>query len=70
MAKLIKENVSGMTFESGYVENLKGKIVKMWNAEFDYPYIARDAVVRYSNEAYYEKLMDIYSRPLKTCKYL
>lgn len=51
---------NGMTFESGDVEDLKGKILKMWDAEFDYAAIARDAVARYSNEAYYEKLMRIY----------
>lgn len=58
--ELIDENVSGMTFESGNVEDLKDKIVKMWNAKFDYATIARDAVARYSSEAYYEKLMEIY----------
>lgn len=58
--ELIEENVSGMTFESGNVEDLKYKIVKMWDAGFDYAAIAQDAVARYSSEAYYEKLMEIY----------
>ena len=58
--ELIEENVSGMTFESGNVEDLKEKIERMWNASFDYKAIAEDAVKRYSNEAYYEKLMEYY----------
>lgn len=59
--ELIDEGVSGMTFESGNVEDLKYKIEAMWNAEFDYESIAKNAVARYSSEAYYEKLMKIYN---------
>jgi len=51
---------NGMTFESGDVEDLKEKLQLMWDAEFDYEAIAKDAVARYSSEAYYEKLMEIY----------
>lgn len=58
--ELIEENVSGMTFESGNVEDLKNKIEMMWNASFDYKAIAENAVKRYSSEAYYEKLMEYY----------
>ena len=58
--ELIEEGVSGMTFASGDLENLKDKIKAMWNAEFDYIKLAHDAVERYSSEAYYEKLMKIY----------
>ena len=32
----------------------------MWNATFDYKYIADSAQARYSSEAYYEKLMKYY----------
>ena len=58
--ELIEENVSGLTFTSGNVEDLTSKIQQMWDADFDYEAIAKDAVARYSSEAYYEKLMEIY----------
>jgi len=62
----INHNIpNGMTFESGDVEDLKYKIQLMWNAGFDYEAIAKDAVARYSSEAYYEKLMEIYNKGLK-----
>ena len=58
--ELIEEGVTGMTFESGNVEDLKDKIELMWNASFDYKTIAINAVKRYSSEAYYEQLMKYY----------
>ena len=58
--ELIEEGVSGMTFTSGDVEDLKDKIKKMFNHEFDYDAIAKNAIERYSSEAYYEKLMAFY----------
>lgn len=58
--ELIEENVSGMTFESGNVDDLKEKIQTMWNTSFNYRSIAENAVNRYSSEAYYEKLMECY----------
>ena len=58
--ELIDEGVSGMTFTSGDVEDLKDKIKKMFNHEFDYDAIAKNAIERYSSEAYYEKLMAFY----------
>ena len=58
--ELIEEGVSGMTFESGNVEDLKEKIQMMWNSSFDYKTIAENAVRRYSSEAYYGKLMEYY----------
>ena len=58
--ELIDEGVSGMTFTSGDVEDLKDKIKKMFNHEFDYDAIAKNAIERYSSEAYYEKLMKYY----------
>lgn len=51
---------NGMTFTSGDVEDLKDKIFKMFNHEFDYDAIAKNAIERYSSEAYYEKLMKSY----------
>lgn len=60
ITELIEENITGMTFESGNVEELKEKIELMWNASFDYESIAYNAVKRYSSEAYYEQLMMCY----------
>ena len=58
--ELIEEGTSGVTFTSGNVEDLKGKILKMFNHEFDYDAIAKNAVERYSSEAYYKRLMEYY----------
>lgn len=58
--ELIEEDVTGMTFKSGDVEDLKDKILKMFAHDFDYQSIAKDAVERYSSEAYYHKLMEYY----------
>lgn len=51
---------NGMTFTSGDVEDLKDKIMKMFEHEFDYDAIAKNAIEKYSSEAYYEKLMKYY----------
>lgn len=51
---------NGMTFTSGDVEDLKDKIEKMFAYNFDYQAIAKDAIERYSSEAYYHKLMEYY----------
>lgn len=58
--ELIQENVNGMTFKSGDVEDLKSKIQKMFEQKFDYEDIARNAVGKYSSETYYERLMEYY----------
>lgn len=58
--ELIEECVTGMTFESRNVEDLKDKIQAMWNASWDYKDIAQQARGRYSSEAYYEQLMEYY----------
>ena len=58
--ELIEEGVSGLTFASGDVEDLKDKIVKMFRHEFDYDAIAKNAIDRYSSEAYYETLIGYY----------
>lgn len=58
--ELIEENVSGKTFISGDVEDLKNKIEEMFTTSFDYASIAKQAQARYNAEAYYEKLMGIY----------
>lgn len=48
------------TFSSGHIADLKTKIEKMWNSEFDYQQIASDAQHRYDAETYYDKLINIY----------
>lgn len=48
------------TFSSGNIADLKTKIEKMWNSEFDYQQIASDAQYRYDAETYYDKLINIY----------
>lgn len=48
------------TFSSGNIADLKTKIEKMWNSEFDYQQIASDAQHRYDAEIYYDKLINIY----------
>ena len=58
--ELIEEGVSGMTFTSGDVEDLKEKILKMFEHEFDNDAIAKNAVERYSSEAYYKRLIELY----------
>ena len=51
---------NGMTFTSGDVEDLKEKIQTMFEHDFDYDAIAKNAVERYSSEAYYNKLIEYY----------
>lgn len=60
--ELIDENVNGLTFTSGDVEDLKNKIERMWQTTFDYEKISSCAQERYSSETYYEELMKIYSK--------
>lgn len=60
ITELIDAGVSGLTFTSGDKNDLREKIVEMWNATFDYQAIATTAVNRYSSEAYYDKLIKIY----------
>lgn len=58
--ELIDIGISGMTFTSGDVDDLKDKIQQMWDTSFDYEGIAKNAVAKYSSDAYYERLMNIY----------
>lgn len=58
--ELIEEGVSGMTFKSGDVEDLKDKIRKMMAARFDYKLLAEVSQARYNAEAYYERLVEVY----------
>ena len=58
--ELIEEGVSGMTFESGNVKDLKDKIQEMFASTFNYKVIAKQAVERYSSETCYKKLIEYY----------
>lgn len=58
--ELIDEGVNGMTFESGNVDDLAGKIKVMYNTEFGYKAIADSAMKRYDAENYYNEIMKIY----------
>ncbi len=58
--ELIEEGVTGMTFESRNVDDLKDKIQKMWNATWDCEKIAHQSQERYNAEKYYEEIMKIY----------
>ena len=58
--ELIEEGISGMTFTSGDVEDLKEKIKAMYVASFDYLVVATKAIEQYSSETYYHKLIQYY----------
>ncbi len=58
--ELIEEGVSGMTFESRNVKDLKEKIESMFATSFDYRVIAESSQRRYNAENYYNELMKIY----------
>lgn len=60
--ELIEEDISGMTFKSGNIENLKEKIQKMFATAFNYESIAKQAVEKYSSETYYKKLIALYTK--------
>lgn len=58
--ELIEEGISGMTFESRNVEDLKNKIKIMMLYHFDYEALAQTVQERYNAEAYYKDIMEIY----------
>jgi glycosyltransferase involved in cell wall biosynthesis len=58
--ELIEEGVTGMTFESRNMADLKEKIQTMWNALWNYKLIASQSQNRYNAEKYYEDIMKIY----------
>lgn len=58
--ELIQKGVSGMTFESRNVVDLKEKIELMFAANFDYAHIAGMSINQYGAEDYYNRLMKIY----------
>ena len=58
--ELVEEGKTGMTFSSGNIADLKEKIEKMWNADFDYQSIAIMSMERYNAEKYYKNIINIY----------
>ena len=58
--ELIEENISGITFESGNVNDLKQKIQEMFDTDFDYKKITESAQNRYNAKSYYNEIMKIY----------
>ena len=44
-----------------YLSDLKQKIQEMFTAVFDYAAIAKNAQERYNADAYYERLMKVYT---------
>lgn len=60
--ELIEEGISGMLFEAKNIVDLKQKIEAMFIHNFDYEVLAKDSQQRYSSIAYYEQLMDIYTK--------
>lgn len=58
--ELIEEGVSGMTFESRNVKDLKEKIESMFATSFDYRVISESSQRRYNAENYYNQIVEIY----------
>lgn len=58
--ELIEEGMTGMTFTSKDVADLKDKIQKMWDTPFNYAEIAEQSMQRYNAEKYYQDIMKIY----------
>ena len=58
--ELIEEGVNGMTFESGNIQDLVSKIEEMMHKPFDYEQISKNAKAIYSDEEYYQFLINLY----------
>lgn len=58
---LIDEPSTGLTFESGSVEDLTCKIEQMYNMNFSYEDIATTSRCKFESESYYTQLMNIYA---------
>lgn len=60
--ELIEEDVTGMTFTSKDIADLKDKIQQMWSHKFDYAQIASKSRSRYNAEEYYTAIMQVYQK--------
>lgn len=58
--ELIENNVTGMTFESRNVNDLRSKLEAMWQHTFDFKEIALISQKRYNSESYYQSILKIY----------
>ncbi len=58
--ELIELGVSGMTFMSGDSADLSRAIEAMFEADFDYKSIAEQSQRRFSQDAYYKHLLELY----------
>lgn len=58
--ELIVEGENGMIFESRNIDDLKNKIELMWNAEFDYQKISKDALDRFNSNSYCNEILKLY----------
>lgn len=58
--ELIENEVSGMCFESKNTDDLENKIQTMFQTTFDYAKIAQEAQNRYSAEAHYKQIIELY----------
>ena len=58
--ELITEYISGLTFESKNINDLKEKITEMFKINFDYKAIAETSQKRFNAEVYYNELIQIY----------
>ena len=51
---------SGLLFESRNAEDLREKIIQMYQTSFDYQQISKDAQERFSADKYYEEIVKLY----------
>lgn len=58
----IEDGVTGVLFRSGDVDDLKEKIVKMFNMDFDYNYISHFAKEKFGEQRFYMELLKIYNK--------
>lgn len=58
--ELIENEVSGMCFESKNTDDLQSKIQTMFQTVFDYTKITQEAQNRYSAEAHYKQIIELY----------
>ena len=59
--ELIEEGINGMLFESKNTVDLKTKIEAMFSHTFNYEALAKSSQERYSEDAYYQRLMNVYT---------
>lgn len=60
--ELIENGITGMSFESRNVKELRHKIENMWHYEFNYKEIATVSQAKYNSENYYREIMNIYKQ--------